>query len=135
MIVLDSSFIVAFKIENDENHHKASNIMQKIADGVYGEPIISDYVFDEVITVVLVRSKKLFLAIEIGEELRESVKILRIDKSLFEEGWAVFKNQKNSGLSFTDCTIISLMKKNNIKDIATFDSKFIEVEGIAVVHH
>jgi len=47
--------------------------------------------------------------------------------------WNIFKEQKNNKLSFTDCTNIAIMRINKIKNIATFDKDFKDIEGINVV--
>lgn len=133
MIFLDTSFIVAYKIENDANHEKAKGIIKKIAEGEHGLPVISDYVFDETITFIFAKSKLLSLTVEIGNELRSYVEIVKIDELLFEDAWKIFENQKNTKFSFTDCTIIALMNKNKIKTLATFDNEFKKINSIEVV--
>ena len=133
MIFLDTSFIVSYKIENDKHHEEAINLMKRIANGKSGRPIISDYIFDETVTVVFSRSKKLSIALEMGDELKKSVEIIRIDESVFEDGWKIFKNQKNTKFSFTDSTTLALMNKENIKNIATFDEDFKKIKKINVI--
>jgi len=133
MIFIDSSLIVADKIENDQHHKEAAKTMNDIATGKYGNPLISDYIFDEILTVIFSRSKKLPIAIETGQEIRNSVEIRRITESNFEDAWQIFKNQKNTKFSFTDCTTLALMLKEGIKNIATFDQDFSKVKEINVV--
>jgi|SRR3989344_5584148 len=133
MIFLDSSLIVADKIENDQHHKEAAKTMNDIATGKYGNPLISDYIFDEILTVIFSRSKKLPIAIETGQEIRNSVEIRRITESDFEDAWQIFKNQKNTKLSFTDCTTLALMLKEGIRNIATFDQDFSKIKEINVV--
>ena len=132
MIFLDSSFIVAYKIENDSHHGKAVKIINEIVEGKHGEAVISDYIFDETITVVFRRSNMLSLAIEVGNELKDSIEIITVDNLSFENSWKIFNDQDNK-FSFTDCTIIDLMKRKDIKDIATFDEDFKKVNGISVI--
>ena len=133
MIFIDSSLIVADKIENDQHHKEAAKTMNDIATGKYGNPLISDYIFDEILTVIFSRSKKLPIAIETGQEIRNSVEIRRITESDFEDAWQIFKNQKNTKLSFTDCTTLALMLKEGIRNIATFDQDFSKIKEINVV--
>ena len=133
MIFIDSSLIVADKIENDQHHKEAAKTMSYIAAGKYGKPLISDYIFDEILTVIFSRSKKLPIAIETGQEIRNSVEIRRITESDFEDAWQIFKNQKNTKLSFTDCTTLALMLKEGIRNIATFDQDFSKIKEINVV--
>jgi predicted nucleic acid-binding protein len=59
MILLDSSFIMAYSNEADVNHAKALSIIKDIERDKHGTPIITDYVFDEVVTVMLMKTKKL----------------------------------------------------------------------------
>ncbi len=133
MIFLDTSFIVSYKIENDENHEKAVELMQEIITGKYGKPAISDYIFDETVTVIFNKSKKLSISINIGDELKDSAAIIKIDDAIFEEAWILFKNQKETKFSFTDCTILSVMKRGVIKNIATFDRDFKSIKEINVI--
>lgn len=124
MIILDTSFIVAYSVEMDEHHAKTVGLMEKILGKEFGKIYISDFIFDETITVVFNKSKKLESAIKVGENLQKSFEIIEIDKSVFEEAWNIFKTQKETRLGFTDCTTLAVMSENSIKKIATFDREF-----------
>src|SRR3989304_479092 len=102
MIVLDTSFIVSYFNTRDQNHLKAVKLMKKIH-----EPLcITDYIFGEVVTVSLIRLKS------------------------FDNAWNLFCKQKETVLSFTDCTTISVMLENDIGKIATFDGDFGKISKI-----
>lgn len=133
MIILDSSFIVAYKIENDFHHQKAIEIMKGIVAGKYGEVYVTDYIFDESVTIVFGKTKKLEGAINTGNGLIKSSKILRIDAATFDNAWSLFKRQKNTKFSFTDCTTLIVMDENRIKNIATFDEDFKKIREIDVI--
>lgn len=133
MIFLDSSFLIAHKIKEDVHHEKALAIVRQIAEGVYGLPIISDYVFDEVVTVIFAKMKHLSASIEAGNDLQKTVKIVYLGESLFEITWEYFQKQRGTALSFTDCSSITLMKDKGILHIATFDEDFLKVKEIIVV--
>lgn len=133
MIILDTSFIVSFYNVRDENHLKARNLMPDIIKGKFGSLHISDYIFDETMTVIFIRLKNLRKTVEIGECLRRSAKLLEVGSANFEEAWKMFKKQKDTDLSFTDCTTVSLMKRMGIKNIATFDEDFVRVKGINII--
>jgi uncharacterized protein len=132
MIILDSSFIIAHKVDDDEHHESAVELMSKIAAGEYGDVVISDYIFDEVTTVVFGRTKSLSEAVDVGSRLFFG-EIVEIDKGIFQSAWEIFKEQKDTKFSFTDCSILAVMKEKGIKNIATFDGDFEGVEGIEVV--
>ncbi len=133
MIFLDTNFIIALEVIGDQNHEKSVDINEKIIKGKFGDVCISDYVFDEVVTVTFGRSKDLKKAVLVGELLIASAKILKIDERIFEEAWKLFKNQKSAKFSFTDCTNIALMDMYNIRNIATFDNDFLEIKNANVV--
>jgi len=107
--------------------------MDEIIDGKFGNLIISDYIFDETLTVTFSRSRELKKAVLVGTNLRNSVEILKVDETNLEEAWNLFKDQKDTKFSFTDCTTLSLMNKMGIENIATFDRDFKNVKGINVV--
>ncbi|MBI2451666.1 type II toxin-antitoxin system VapC family toxin [Candidatus Pacearchaeota archaeon] len=133
MIFLDSSYLISLKLENDENHDRAVHLMKEITIGEYGSLTISDYIFDEVVTILFAKGKKLSLAIDAGEEIMQFIRIYKVDEEIFQRTWKIFKEQKSTKFSFTDCSIIAIMKKEGIKNIATFDEDFRKVEGISVI--
>ena len=133
MIILDTSFLVSVEVETDQNHKRAVELRDKIIRGEFGDPIISDYIFDEAITVTFQKTKDLKKVVLIGAELRSSAKMINVDEEIFELAWELFKDQDNTRFSFTDCTILSIARLQEIKYIATFDKDFDKVEGISVI--
>ena len=134
MILLDSSFLVAYLLETDRHHPKSFDIMQKIKAGAFGAAYITDYIFDEVVTVTMARSKNLHKAIEAGTYLKESLPILKLEEESLENAWNIFRFQSKAVLSFTDCTNLSEMTAKGIENLATFDEGFMNVKGIKVVN-
>lgn len=134
MIFLDASFIVSYYNTRDDNHEKAKEIMSNIANGLYGDAIISDYIFDESATIILYKLKDLSKTIKICKTLKELIG-LNINEDIFEECWNIFINQKNNLFSFTDCSIIAAMRKNKIPYLATFDKEFEKINWIKVINH
>jgi len=134
MIFLDSSFVVAYKVENDEHHDKAIDIMIGISEGKYGDVVISDYVFDEVVTVLSNKTKNIRASIEVGDILLISSDILYLNKEIFENAWRIFKEQEGTKFSFIDCSNLAVMERMGIKNIATFDGDFKKIKGIEVVN-
>jgi predicted nucleic acid-binding protein len=135
LILIDSSVFVAYAVESDSNHEQAVKVIKQITDGDFGQVFTSDYVFDETTTVTLIRSKSIEKAIMVGNYIKDSVEIIKINEDLFEDSWEIFKSQKTKStkLSFTDCSNVSIMKHRNIKNIATFDGEFKEIKSINVI--
>lgn len=102
-------------------------LLKELDDGKYGTKFISDYIFDETITLLkkYLGNKK---ATEKGSDILNSTELLKIDSTAFNHSWELSK--KFDQLSFTDCTNIALMKHFNIDYLATFDSGF---DGIVKV--
>ena len=124
MIFLDTSVLVALMVDKDSNHSRAASLAGNIMSGKYGTAVTSDYIFDETVTVVLVRSKSLELAVSVGELIRKSVNVLPVGETTFEHSWEIFRLQKHTRFSFTDCTIVALAMENHIDNLATFDAEF-----------
>lgn len=126
MVFVDSSFFVAYHNVEDENHALALNWVQE-AEAESGMLVTSDYVFDEVLTVLLVRGGK-GIALRAGEALLAdpTISIVRVDQSVFDEAWAVFRQFADKEWSFTDCTSYVLMRRAAIRTGASFDHHFAE---------
>jgi predicted nucleic acid-binding protein len=133
MIFLDSCLIIAYSNEIDENHNKAIQILKDIENGKYGTPVISDYIFDEIVTVMLIKTKNLMKVAELGEILLNATLLIRVDDSIFDLAWKIFKEQQKPKFSFTDSTSIAICKMNGISKIATFDKDFEELKEFNII--
>ena len=108
---------------DDVNNTKAKQLEADLRNGLYGSFICSDYIFDEVVTLLAVKTKKTDLALEVGEYLLGSeIEMIEVKTEVFNAAWELFKKRKN--LSFTDCTTIELIKAHGIKHLASFDQGF-----------
>ena len=56
MIFIDSSVFIAYANTKDFHHEKAVEIFGNVAEGVYGKALFSDYIFTEVVTVMLLKT-------------------------------------------------------------------------------
>lgn len=55
MIILDSSFVIAYHNERDVHHLAAAQVMDPLLDGAWGESLLPEHVFLEVVTVLAAR--------------------------------------------------------------------------------
>jgi len=112
---------VSYYNTRDSNHEKAKKIISDIITGKYGKAFTSDYVFDEAVTVCLIRTKSLKAARKLGEHLLKSeISLLKVTETVFRTAWKLFSVK----LSFTDWTNASFLKTYGIDCIATFDREF-----------
>ncbi len=130
MIIIDSNVIISYINKEDSKHEKAIILLKRIMNGEYGSYLISDYIFDEITTVTFLRTSRKE-AFRIGDFLLENIDIIKIVDKLFFDSWSLFKRYKE--LSFTDCTNLAIMKELGIKNIATFDGDFKEINDIEVI--
>jgi hypothetical protein len=101
-VFADTSFLVAFYNKSDANHAEARKLIQ-LYDKI--TLIISDYIFDEFLTVLLARENKL-ISIDAGEKILNDKKIclIKIDNEVFQKAWFIYHRFKDKNWSFTDCT-------------------------------
>ena len=97
----------------------------------FGEIYTSTYVFDEIVTLALVRLQNEEFAKNIGEYLLNSLRIqlLSLDQKDFLNSWNLFQKYMKKGLSFTDCTILIQSNKLKCNILATFDKHFDDLIG------
>ena len=119
-ILLDSGFIYAIYNKRDVNHETATLILKEIEDNKLGTAYITDYLFDETLTLTFTKSD-IHNAIRIGRTLISSYDVIEVSISLFQEAWGLFQKRK---LSFTDCTSLVVMHHFDIEFLATFDKGF-----------
>lgn len=129
-VFLDTSFLVSYFNEHDINHAKSVLLMEKIMGDEYGIFYISDYIFDEYVTVLLARIKDLKIVADYGEDLKEGTQLVMVERPDFDEAWAFFKHQRGTSLSFTDCITAVLMKRYRIQFLASFDKEFSKLKEI-----
>ena len=122
-IFLDSSFLVAFYNRNDKNHLMDRRFISN-SDNRWSF-VISDYIFDEILTVLMVRGGK-FVSIEAGCKILgdNRINLLQVDKNVFQKAWLIYQGFKDKEWSFTDCTSYVLMKNLSIDVGASFDDHF-----------
>jgi predicted nucleic acid-binding protein len=112
---------VAYYDIRDQNHDRAVRLLKELETGKHGSLYLSEYVFDEVMTILKKYLGKEVAAMK-GEAILNSVDFIPADSHLFRMYWDIFK--KYDKLSFTDCHILATAKHYNIKYIATCDEAF-----------
>lgn len=133
MIVLDSSFLVAFHNRRDVHHARALEAMERLIDGKWGPALLPEYVVLELATVLLVR-RNLKTAVSVTAGLLQAREVEFIPCSdYFVETVEWFTKQRRTKLSFTDAAIVAIAKRRSARYVATFDSGFRKVASIKTV--
>jgi predicted nucleic acid-binding protein len=133
VIVLDSSFLVAYHNERDIHHRAAADAMEELVAGAWGRALLLEYVFLEVVTVLVAR-RGLQTASRVATALLEAREVDFLPCSdVFLEALETFRSQRRGTLSFTDAAIVTVARKSGGCPVATFDADFRRVDGISVV--
>ena len=133
MLVLDSSFLMAYHNTRDVHHAEAVEAMGRLLAGEWGEALLLEYVFVEVATVLAAR-RGIESAARVAATLLEARELAFVPCSeLFLDAFETFRSQQTAALSFTDAAIVSVARQHEDSRVATFDRDFLDLDGIRVV--
>ena len=133
MIFLDTSFIIAFFNKKDKNFTKAReiirNTMEKSKNTLY---VYSDYIFDELITLLKTKHIDHIKIQQIGDQLLNSTiwKIIIVNEDIFHQTWKMMTKYQDKEWSFTDTSSFALMEKFNINHYLSYDRHFAQYPKI-----
>ncbi|MEX2528219.1 MAG: PIN domain-containing protein [Gemmatimonadota bacterium] len=132
MIVLDTSFLVAFHNERDTHHVAARALMERFLDGEWEEGLLLEYVFLEFVTVLQARLDHA-AAVAAGDTLLRARELVFVPASdIFLPTLETFRAEGGGRLSFADAAIVTVARRSAGGQVATFDGGFLAVEGIDV---
>lgn len=132
MIVLDSSFLIAFHNQRDFHHAKACALMHRFLAGAWGQGLLLEYVYLEIVTVLLVR-RDLSIATRIGRVLLDAAELEFVPCSdLFLETVETFSTQAGTRLSFADAAIAGVARSRADGRILSFDQEFNKVSDLHI---
>lgn len=128
-LFVDTSAWCAFVNNRDPAHRAVARALGSFG----GRLVTTNFVFDEVITLSLVRFGH-EVAAKIGgalvdPEVVDSVRVTADDERV---AWRLFLERPDKTYSFTDCTSFSLMRRLGLTTAAALDDDFPR-EGFAVV--
>ena len=94
----------------------------------------SDYVFDELLTLLKARNEY-SLAARIGERLLNGsmTRFEWVTSADFELAWRFFRDYRDKSWSFTDCISFAMMQRLSIKTAFAFDHHFRQFGSIVVL--
>ena len=128
-VVLDTGFVVALAYPDDANSVRAADLFGEIAEGRHGAAFVTDYVVDEALTLVWVRTHRSPVVAQLPDLLLAAKPEDRPGRPIFV-GEAAFREaarlhrQMHARLSFTDCTTLAAMEERGITKVATFERGF-----------
>lgn len=133
MVVVDFSFLVAYHNRRDVHHGAAAATMERLVAGEWGPVLLLEYVFVEVVTVLLAR-RGLDVAVRVATVLLQARDVEFVPSSdMFLDALETFRAQRPGRLSFTDAAIVTVARHRDARFVATFDRDLRQVKGLAVV--
>lgn len=133
MVFADSSALAALLLPDDVNHGKA---IQWIEQNPNQEIITTDYIIDELYTLILVRTKNKGWTIDAIKNFKsckwisEIAFLTQID---FYQAEQIYLAYQDKGWSFTDCTCKVVMERLGITRAFSFDSHFNQFGSVTIV--
>ncbi|HAH08129.1 MAG TPA: VapC toxin family PIN domain ribonuclease [Elusimicrobia bacterium] len=120
-VFVDTSAWYAYARRDDPDHAAVKEALE----AWQGRLVTSDFVFDEVVTLVRVRLGH-GASVHVGEALRDPsvVDLIRLLPEDEEDAWEWFKRHKDKAYSFTDCADFALMRRLRIPAAITTDRHF-----------
>lgn len=132
MIVLDSSFLIAYHNTRDVHHAAAARAMVQLVAGKWGQGVLLEYVFLEVVTVLRAR-RDLETAVTVAEQLLQAREVVfQPGSDMFFDSYVTFRTER-AAFSFTDAAIATVARRHDPGFVATFDRDFQELDGITVI--
>ena len=128
MYFLDTTFIVALFVSNDDWHQQAVDVFQEIKNQ---QLTISKLVIAETITVLKNKLKTKDI-LEIYRNIPNFFNIVD-DSGMYDEAMNIFVKY-DSTISFFDAMYVTVMEKEEITKIVSFDSDFDKIDKIARIH-
>lgn len=107
--------------------------MEQLLSGEWGTPLRLEYVFVEVVTVLLAR-RGLEVATQVAMVLLRAREVEFVPCSdIFLDTFETFRLQRGHRLSFTDAAIITVARQREARFLASFDQDFRQVKDLVLV--
>ncbi len=107
--------------------------MPAIVEEKWGTVLLSEYVFLEVVTVLLLR-QSLSTAVDVGQTLLSAREVEFVPGAdVFVDAWRIFREQQRTKLSFVDAAIVAIAQRKNVDVIATFDRSLGRAAGRHII--
>jgi uncharacterized protein len=122
-VFVDTGAWFAYFVRRDPDHPAAMDWIRQNR-----QPLVTtDYVIDELLTLLKIRESHR-VAAAAGEALLQQnvTRVDRITETDFGAAWEVFRQYRDKGWSFTDCTSKVIMEGLGITHAFAFDTHFEE---------
>ena len=133
MIFADTSALASLLLPSDSDHKRARAWLEQNSQQ---EIVTTDYIIDELYTLLLVRSKSKSWTIDAIARFQSSKwisELLFLTREDFYQAEQVFLAYEDKGWSFTDCTCKIVIGRLGISKIFAFDKHFNQFGSLTMV--
>jgi predicted nucleic acid-binding protein len=129
-VLVDTGVLYADHDTDASRHEDASDALETVYDGELGAAYVTDYVYDETVTLTRKRTGSFSAAKRVGRRLRgvdpypSVYELLRVSNTGFADSVDIFERYDDQELSFTDATTVALCDRYDIESVLSFDDDF-----------
>lgn len=129
-VLIDTGVLYADHDTDACRHEAAKRALEAVYDGEFGHPYVSDYIFDEAVTLTQRRVGALGSAKQLGDRIRgvgsypQVYELLWVSAAVFSDSVDVFEQYDDQELSFTDATTVALVEQHDVDSVLSFDDDF-----------
>lgn len=121
--LIDTSFVVALVNDRDEDHDRALALSVEFDKTPL---VITDAVLLEIGNALSRRFKNECIETIEGFFGSREVEIIRLDETLFDKAFTLYKSHADKTWSLVDCISFVVMRENSITDALTHDGHFVQ---------
>ncbi len=120
-VFLDTSFLLALVLSDDENHEAAIQTQSKLTTRF----LTTEFVIIELVDA-LASERLRDLAVRVVEMLRSDpgIEIVPASSSMITEGFALFRARPDKSWGLTDCISFAIMQNRGLREALTADRHF-----------
>lgn len=120
-VFVDTGAWFAFFVASDPDHHAVAGALT----GREGRLLTTDYVFDELVTLVRYRATHRD-ARRVGDALRAGsvTELIGLQRRDIDRAWERFVRDSDKRYSFTDCTSFAVMNRLGLDTAVAVDDHF-----------
>ena len=131
-VLVDTDVLAAWINRREDRHEEAVELVDRILEGTWGAPFVTDFVMDEALTLLMVRRAPLRAVDRLLDVARAPLSaggpvlfpLVRVSDTAFQGAIPLFRRHYGRGLSFTDCSSLSTIAERRFDAIASFDRGF-----------
>jgi len=125
-VLLDTGVLYAHHDADAEHHEAAKDTLTEVFRGEYGQPYVTDYIYDETVTLTRYRMGSFEEAKTVSDRILEmdAIRFVHVSPDVFEDAVSIFEKYDDQSLSFTDATTVAVMKKRGLDAVMSFDDDF-----------